>query len=451
MLTTLKVKSAKPQERAYKLADSGGLYLLVQTNGSKLWRYKFRIHGVEGKLALGAFPEIGLAEARRLHAEARQSVAQGISPVQARRDEKFVQAQEQMKRIKGAFAAVLADWNAATAADLRPSTVKQRIREINNDLLPKLKDRPISGVTRLELTTLLKGVEQRAPEVARNLRNHLWGVFEYAIDSGLIENNPVPPVRVMKKRNQNNHPALSEKQIGDFLRALDASTRINEETCIAMLLVLLTACRKAEVIEGRWDEVDLEGAQWEIPADRMKAKRAHWIPLPPQAVALLTRLRALVPANREHLFPNRVDPRRPMANRSLNALMERLGFSGEGTPHGMRAAFSTYFNRVGGNIDVIEHCLAHVPGNAVRAAYNRHAYQDERRVMLKEWANYLDRLRQERASSEDESITPVEKTNLAGIAKVTIATKGIPRVDAKTKARRDECTEKPWQQAPSVS
>lgn len=183
MLTTLKVKSAKPRERAYKLADSGGLYLLVQTNGSKLWRYKFRINGVEGKRALGAFPEIGLAEARRLHAEARQSVAQGISPVQARRDEKIVQAQERMKRVKGAFAAVLADWNAATAADLRPSTVKQRIREIDNDLLPKLKDRPIGGVTRLELTALLKGVEQRAPEVARNLRNHLWGVFEYAIDS----------------------------------------------------------------------------------------------------------------------------------------------------------------------------------------------------------------------------------------------------------------------------
>jgi integrase len=132
---------------------------------------------------------------------------------------------------------------------------------------------------------------------------------------------------------------------------------------------------------------------------------------PSQAVALLTRLRALVPADREHLFPNRVDPRRPMANRSLNALMERLGLSGVGTPHGMRASFSTYFNSTGGNIDVIEHCLAHcstawrtVPANAVRAAYNRHAYQDERRAMLQQWADYLDRLRQELAIPEHESI-----------------------------------------------
>jgi integrase len=197
----------------------------------------------------------------------------------------------------------------------------------------------------------------------------------------------------MKKRTQTNHPALAGDQIGDFLRALDAATTINEETRIAMLLVLLTACRKAEVIEARWDEVDLQAAEWEIPASRMKAKRPQWVPLSRQAVELLTRLRKIVPASREHLFPNRLDARRPMANRSLNALMERLGFGGEGTPHGMRAAFSTHFNSLGESVDVIEHCLAHVPANAVRAAYNRHAYQEERRVMLQAWADHLDRVR----------------------------------------------------------
>ena len=390
MLTTIQIKSAKAQERAYKLADSGGLYLLVQSNGSKLWRYKFRVGGVEGKQSLGAFPEIGLAEARGLHSDSRKLVAQGINPVQAKQELRVTQAQEQLERERGTFAAVMADWNTATAASLRPSTVKQRQREIDNDLMPKLKNRPMDGITRLELTALLKDVEKRAPEVARNLRNHLWGIFEYAIDSGLMDNNPVPPLRVMKKRNQSNHPALAGVQIGDFLRALNAATTINEETRIAMLLVLLTACRKAEVIEARWDELDLEAAHWEIPAARMKAKRPHWVPLSGQAVELLTRLRKIVPAGREHLFPNRLDPRRPMANRSLNALIERLGFGGEGTPHGMRAAFSTHFNSLGASVDVIEHCLAHVPANAVRAAYNRHAYQDERRVMLQAWADHLD-------------------------------------------------------------
>lgn len=149
MLTTIQVKSAKAQERAYKLADSGGLYLLVQPNGSKLWRYKFRVGGIEGKQSFGAFPEVSLAEARGLHGDSRRLVAQGINPVQAKQDLKVVRAQEQLERVNGTFAAVMSDWSAATGAALRPSTVKQRQREIDNDLMPKLKGRPMDGITRL--------------------------------------------------------------------------------------------------------------------------------------------------------------------------------------------------------------------------------------------------------------------------------------------------------------
>jgi integrase len=393
VLTTLQIRSAKPAERALKLADTGGLFLLVQPNGSKLWRYKFRLNGVEGLQALGAFPEVTLADARHAHAESRKLVAKGIHPVQARRDERESRVQAELHRVKGSFGAVCADWNAATGADLRPATVLQRNREIEKDLTPRFKDRPISKVTRFELTAVLKEVEARAPAVARNLRNYLWGIFEYAIDSGLIEDNPVPPVRVLRKRNQANHPALSPELLGDFLRKLDAIDTIHEQTRIAMLLLVLTVCRKAEVIGGKWSEIDLETAAWEIPAERMKTERAHWVPLSRQAVKLLKELRVLVPEDSVYLFPNRRDPNRPMADRSLNALMERLGFSGDGTPHGMRATFSTHFNAIGASIDVIEHCLAHVPGNRVRAAYNRHAYQAERREMLQAWADRVHQLR----------------------------------------------------------
>lgn len=393
VLTTLQIKSAKPAERAFKLADTGGLFLLVQPNGSKLWRYKFRLNGVEGLQALGAFPEVKLADARHAHVDSRKLVAKGIHPVQARRDERESRVQAELHRVKGSFDAVCADWNAATGADLRPATVLQRNREIEKDLTPRFKDRPISKITRLELTAALKVVEVRAPEVARNLRNYLWGIFEYAIDSGLIGDNPVPPVRVLRRRNQENHPALSPELPGEFLRKLHAIDTIHEQTRIAMLLVVLTACRKAEVIGGKWSEIDVEAAEWEIPAERMKAGRAHWVPLSPQSVKLLKELRALVPEGSVYLFPNRLDPDRPMADRSLNALMERLGFSGDGTPHGMRATFSTHFNAIGASIDVIEHCLAHVPGNRVRAAYNRHAYQVERREMLQAWADHVDQLR----------------------------------------------------------
>ena len=198
---------------------------------------------------------------------------------------------------------------------------------------------------------------------------------------------------MLRNRNQTNHPALSLDLLGEFLRKLDAVDTIHEQTRIAMLLVVLTACRKAEVTEAKWSEIDLQAAEWEIPASRRKARRAHWVPLSRQCMNQLQELRALVPDGSVYLFPNRLDPDRPMADRSLNALMERLGFSGDGTQHGMRATFSTYFNAAGASIDVIEHCLAHVRGNRVRAAYNRHAYQAERRHLLQTWANCVDQLR----------------------------------------------------------
>ncbi|QNP48156.1 tyrosine-type recombinase/integrase [Diaphorobacter aerolatus] len=415
MLSTLKIKSARPDSRPYKLADSGGLYLLVQPSGSKLWRYKFRVAGKEGLQSLGSFPEVGLAEARGQLAESRQLVSQGINPTHARREQRLEQEHVELVRVTDLFSTVVADWSSATGAGLRPATVKQCRREIDNDLLPKLKGRHISSITRLELTALLKRVETRAPEVARNLRNHLWGIFEYAIDSGLLEANPVPPVRVMRKRNQKNHAALSEERLGAFLRAIDDPNKMKEETSIAMRLVLLTACRKAEVIEGQWKEIDLDNAQWEIPAARMKGNRPHWIPLSRQAVELIRRLRQLVPADRDHLFPNRDDPKCPMANRSLNAVMERLGFGGEGTPHGMRAAFSTYFNSIEQNIDVIEQCLAHVPSNAVRAAYNRHAYRPERRAILQQWAERLEQLRAHvPVTSKRHEVTDLRNSEAAG-------------------------------------
>lgn len=152
---TLQIKSAKPAERAYKLADMGGLFVLVQPNGSKLWRYKFRLIGIEGLQALGAYPEVTLADARHAHAESRKLVAKGIHPVQARREERESRIQAELHRVKGSFGAVYADWNSATGADLRPATVLQRNREIEKDLTPRLKDRPILKVARLELTGIV--------------------------------------------------------------------------------------------------------------------------------------------------------------------------------------------------------------------------------------------------------------------------------------------------------
>lgn len=388
LLKDADVRNAKPGDKPYKRKDGGGLFLLVQPNGSKLWRYKFRLHGKEGLLAIGSYPDISLAKARELHRSARTMVAAGENPVHARRAEREQVAQELLRQQAGAFVTVLDGWRAITDPDLSPLSIRQREREIRKYLLPAFKGRTIQSVTRAELAALLKRVEARAPEVARNLRNYLSGIMEHAIGLGLVDANPVPPTRILRRRAQVSHAALDAERLPDFLRTVSQAS-INPETRIAMQLVILTACRKSEVCGARWDEFDLEAGEWTIPAERMKARREHWVPLSRQAVELLRDLRRL--SSGTLLFPNRRDPDRPIAERTLNAVLQRNGYHGE-TIHGFRSVFSTHFNEAGANPDVIERCLAHAPRDKVRAVYNRHQYQAERRELLQRWADHLEAL-----------------------------------------------------------
>ncbi|MBR1193977.1 integrase arm-type DNA-binding domain-containing protein [Bradyrhizobium sp. AUGA SZCCT0160] len=399
MLTVTEVKNAKAQDKAIKLPDAGGLYLLVKPSGSKLWHYRFWLHDKEGLASLGQFPDIGLAEARERHAAARKLVANGINPVHAQRQAKLEATQREQLAAQGTFGAVCASWRALTDPELKASSVRQRERELDNDVLPVLRRRQVKSITRLELVAMLHTIQQRAPETARNVRTHLDAIFEHACNTGLLSANPTPPRSILKKRQQNGHAAIAVDRVGDFLRAVDAAG-MNPETRIAMLLVLLCASRKEEVIGAPWSEFDIEGGLWLIPANRIKGKRDHLVPLPRQAVALLRELRAITPPERTYLFPNRRDPQRPMANRSLNAVMERLGFNGEATVHGWRSVFSTRYNELGVNADVIERCLAHVHGNYTRAAYNRAEYLDQRRKLLAQWADWLDKQRAKKPTSK---------------------------------------------------
>ncbi|MBI2744617.1 MAG: tyrosine-type recombinase/integrase [Burkholderiales bacterium] len=391
-LSAKRVEVAKPKERPYKLADGGGLHLLVQPSGAKLWRYKFRVHGVEGQHAIGVYPSVTLAHARERHNQARALVTAGQNPNHVRKQSKLEAHQSKQRRTLGAFSAVVESWRALSDSDLRPGSIRQRERELSKDLLPTLKDRQVDSITRLELSALLEKVKKRAPETARNLRTHLSAIFEHAINKGLVMANPTPPRSLMGKRKQTSHPAMPVEKIGKFLRAIDDS-KLAPGTRVAMLLVLLCASRKEEIIGAKWDEIDLDKAEWIFPAARMKGKRDHLVPLSQQAVALLRGLRAIVHPEREFLFPNRRTPSQPMANRSLNAVLERLGFNDDATVHGFRSVFSTRYNELGVNPDVIERCLTHVHGNSVRAAYNRAQYLDQRRLLLQEWADWLDEQR----------------------------------------------------------
>ncbi|MFV8531440.1 tyrosine-type recombinase/integrase [Ralstonia pseudosolanacearum] len=388
-LTDVAVRKAKPAEKPFKLSDGGGMHLLVKPNGAKLWRYAFRLHGKEGVYAIGQYPDVSLADARNAHRAARAMVAAGTNPVHARKADREHAAQAKLLATLGEFSEVVAGWMEATCSGLAASSIRQREREIAKYLTPALKGRPIDGITRLELSELLKPVAKRAPEVCRNLRSYLHGVFEYAIDNGVVTGNPVPPHRSMPKRRQESHKAMEADRIPGFLSALDASGA-NPETKTALRLVMLTACRKNEVAAARWCEFDLDAGEWEIPAERMKARQAHWVPLSHQAVALLRDLQEI--SDGKVLFPHRDRPGATLNDRTLNAAMERIGYVGE-TVHGWRSVFSTWANaQPGVNPDVVERCLAHAPKDKVRAAYNRHEYRDERRTMLQQWADHLHRL-----------------------------------------------------------
>lgn len=392
-LTDAKVKTAKPKDKPYKLSDGGGLFLLLQKNGTKLWRYKFRIHGKEGLLAIGAYPDIGLAAAREIHNAARVAVAKGENPVTIRKAERAEEQRLALLAIKGTFAAALREWkDIPRKPPLAASTVKQRDREIGKYLEPKFSSRRIQTISRLEMAALVKQVASSAPEVARNLRSYMFGIFEHAIDSGLIDANPVPPARIIgNRKEQKHHEVLPIEKLPSFLRALDNST-IRLGTRGAMLLTILTACRKNEATGARWIEFDLDAANWDIPKERMKGRIEHSVPLSRQAVELLRELHHFR-TNDEFVFSHRNRPGCAMAERTLNAVVERLGFGECATPHGFRAMFSTHWNAAKENVDVIERCLAHVPSDKVRAAYNRYEYFDERRATLQKWADYIDEQR----------------------------------------------------------
>ncbi|WP_175978028.1 integrase arm-type DNA-binding domain-containing protein [Burkholderia sp. BCC1047] len=393
-------KAARDGASDRKLSDGNGLpglHLLVKTTGVQLWRYKFYLHGREGLMALGQYPAVTLAAAREAHRAACALVAAGINPVHARKNERERATLEKKQAERGAFATVLQDWRDTADKHLAPSTVRQRSREIAKHIEPEFKSKSITAITRADLAELLARVEKKTPEVARNLRGYLFQIFEHAIGAGVLNANPMPPARPRRgaqarSRTQVHHAAMDIGRIPGFLAALDASN-CNPETRAAMKLVLLTAVRKVEATGARWEEFRLDDAEWLVPAARTKARRPHWVPLSHQAIALLRELHELT-GHGEYLFPHRDRAHTPMTGNALNAAMNRIGYGDAATVHGFRSMFSTHFNSQHAHPDVVERCLAHAPENEVRAAYNRHQYADERRQMMQDWADYLDRLSQ---------------------------------------------------------
>lgn len=387
LLTDIQVRQAKPGD---KLPDGGGLYLLVKPNGTKLWQYRFKILGKESTHAIGVYhpTTLSLREARRRRNVARDLVRQGLNPNVVRQEERRKLAQEELRKKTGTFKAAYEKWVAATEKGLDSKTVSQRKREIDK-YAQSLFSKSVTEITRRDIVEVLEPVEKTAVEVARNLRQYFVAIFESLIDDGVLESNPCPTRRNIKRRPVRHLPAIFEDALVKFMDGLSQDKSSDMKTIIAAKLVMLTVCRKSEATSARWDEFDLDTGEWFISGVRMKSGVAHWVPLASQVVALLKDWRAYSDSNSPYVFPNRRNPMRPMAGNTLNALMNRHGLKGQGTPHGLRSGFSTYFNKRNENEDVIERCLAHESSNKVRAAYNRWDYAPERRDLLQKWADYL--------------------------------------------------------------
>ncbi|WP_243311515.1 tyrosine-type recombinase/integrase [Fundidesulfovibrio agrisoli] len=385
-LTDIAVKNAKPGPKPYKMADERGLVLEVRPNGGKWWRLRYRFEGKEKMLSLGVYPDVALKEARERRDEARKLLANGVDPSQARKDGKALEAEQ-----ADTFEAVAREWHARIASSWTERTAKTNISRLELDVFPFLGRRQIKEISASELLAVLRRVESRgAEETARRLRTLCGQVFRYAVATGRCERDPASDLRgALSKGKPKNFASITDpREVAALLRAIDGYSG-TPETQAALKLAPLTFVRPGELRRAEWSEFDLEAAEWRIPAEKMKMREAHIVPLSKQAVAILRELQPLTGRGR-YCFPSGRTQDRPMSENTINAALRRLGYSKEEmTGHGFRAMASTLLHEQGWPSDVIERQLAHAERNKVKAAYNRAGHLPERRKMMQAWAEFL--------------------------------------------------------------
>lgn len=389
-LSETSIKNAKPRAKPYKLADEKGMYLLVNPVGSKLWRLKYRVLGKEKLLALGAYPDIGLKNARELRDEARRLMANGIDPSVNRQ----VQRATRLKRAENSFEVVAREWYAKVSPKWAKSHAGKIITRLENNLFPWVGGRPIAELTAPELLTALRRIEGRgAIETAHRALQNCGQVFRYAIATGHTERDISADLRgALQSVNSKHHASITDpKEIGELLRNLRAYSGSLVTGC-ALRLAPMVFLRPGELRHAEWIEIDLDEREWRIPAEKMKSRALHIVPLSKQAIAILREIRPVTGEGR-YVFPSVRTADRAMSENTVNAALRRLGYTNDQmTGHGFRSMASTLLNEKGWNRDAIERQLAHGERDAVRAAYNYAEHLPERRKMMQWWADYLDNL-----------------------------------------------------------
>lgn len=386
----MQIRRAKPEAKAYTFGDGLGLSLLIEPNGSKSWRFRYRYAGKPKMISLGVYPTITLADARSRRDEARKLVAEGKNPSEVRKEQKLAMQTES----ENAFEKIAREWHQLKSAKWSAGYASDIMEAFKNDIFPYVGTRPVGEIKPLELLNVLRKIEKRgALEKMRKVRQRCSEVFRYAIATGRAEYNPAADLSSALEVHQSNHfPFLKADEIPDFLRALEGYSG-SKLVQIATKLLMITGVRTIELRAALWQEFDLDNAIWEIPAERMKMRRPHLVPFEPprlssQAVDLLNELKIMT-GNYRYVFPGRNDPNRPMSEASINQAIKRIGYGGKVTGHGFRHTLSTILHEQGFESAWIEIQLAHVDKNSIRGTYNHAQYFSGRKSMMDWYSNLI--------------------------------------------------------------
>lgn len=389
MLTDTEIRKSKPSDKPYRLSDQGGLFVKIMQSGGKLWQWKYRFEGKEKLMSFGKYPDVPLALARERHGQARKLLATGIDPMAER---KAVKTAEKSST-ENSFQSISNKWLEHWQVGKSPRHVDYVKRRIEADVLPALGSRPIAEIEAPELVAMAKAIEDRgARDIAKRALETVGQIFRYSLAHGYSKRNPSSEIRpsdILKSTRKQNYARVDQKDLSALLKAIEVyqGTHI---TRLAIKLISQTFVRTSELIGARWAEFDIENKRWNIPAERMKMRTPHIVPLSKQALEVLDTLRTLTGSS-ELLFPGDRDSKRPMSNNTILKALERMGYKGRMTGHGFRGLASTILHEQGFNHEHIELQLAHAPRNAVSAAYNHALYLAPRAKMMQYWADYLER------------------------------------------------------------
>lgn len=405
-LTDTQCRTAKSKDKPYKLTDGNGLYLEVKPNGVKSWRYRFELtvgeKRKESVFAIGNYvippkgetPEqtslrckgrsFTLSEAREERAKARSLVVQGINPAHHRQNERHKRAIDNAIT----FESVAKEWLALK--DWETITKSKRLNMLERVVFPSIGKTPMRAITSADILSVMQtSAKTNGPSVAAEAMRTISNIFDLAISTLRASSNPVDPVRKALPANKTQHKLpLSKHEIGQLLREVESYSGRHETLC-AFKLMWLTLCRPNEAVEAEWSEFDLDNALWVIPAERMKKRKEHSIPLPKQALEMLQALKGIT-GKYTHLFPHRDTRTKPMVSGSFRQMLKTLGWSSKFSPHATRTTGSTRLNELGFSADWIEKQLAHTEQNAVRRTYNHAEYLANRAEMMQQWADMLD-------------------------------------------------------------